>query len=69
MLALLSSPVRRFLLTALLLPVLAFVLGKLGAYLQRRNGGQTTKVSRALLSASGGIRRFTDRKANRQQRH
>ncbi|BBY50035.1 hypothetical protein MARA_35030 [Mycolicibacterium arabiense] len=66
MLALLSAPVRRFLLTALLLPVIAFLLGKVGTYLQRRNGGQTTKASRALLSASGGIRRFTDRKARRR---
>lgn len=49
MLALLSSPLRRWLLATLLLPVIAFALSKLGLYLQRRNGGAPTRVSRALL--------------------
>jgi hypothetical protein len=52
MLALLSSPLRRWLLATLLLPVIAFALSKLGLYLQRRNGGAPTRVSRALLSIS-----------------
>ena len=39
MLALLSTPVRRWLLATLLLPVIAVALTKLGLYLERRNGG------------------------------
>ena len=46
MLALLSTPLRRWLLASLLLPVIATVLTKLGQYTQRRNGGQPTAVSR-----------------------
>ena len=37
--ALLSSPLRRWLLATMLLPIAAFALSKLGLYLQRRNGG------------------------------
>lgn len=59
MLALLSSPVRRWLLATLLLPVIAFALSKLGLYLQRRNGGAPTRVSRALLSISTFTRRLS----------
>ena len=57
MLALLSSPLRRWLLATLLLPVAAFAMSKLGLYLQRRNGGTPTRISRALLSASTFTRR------------
>lgn len=59
MLALLSSPVRRWLLATLLLPLIAFILAKLGLYLQRRNGGAPTRLSRALLSISAFTRRRT----------
>ena len=59
MLALLSSPLRRWLLATLLLPVIAFALSKLGLYLQRRNGGAPTRVSRALLSISAFTRRLS----------
>ena len=61
MLALLSSPVRRWLLATLLLPLLAFVLAKVGLYLQRRNGGAPTRLSRALLSVSAFARRRSNR--------
>ena len=61
MLALLSSPLRRWLLATLLLPLLAFALAKVGLYLQRRNGGAPTRLSRALLSVSA----FTRRRSNR----
>ena len=43
MLALLSSPLRRWLLATLLLPVAAFAMSKLGLFLQRRNGGTPTR--------------------------
>ncbi|UXA21341.1 hypothetical protein [Mycobacterium sp. SMC-4] len=61
MLALLSSPVRRWLLATLLLPVIAFALAKVGLYLQRRNGGAPTRLSRALLSVSAFARRRSNR--------
>lgn len=57
MLALLSSPIRRFLLITLAVPVVAFILTKLGLFLQKRNGGQPTRVSRAFLSSSAFLRR------------
>lgn len=57
MLALLSSPIRRFLLITLLVPVIAFVCAKIGRLLQKRNGGQPTRISRALLSSSAFLRR------------
>lgn len=59
MLALLSSPVRRWVLTVLLVPVLAFVLSRLSLFLQRRNDGRHTKVSSALAKASGFLQRRT----------
>ena len=59
MLALLSTPLRRWLLASLLLPVIATILTKLGHYLQRRNGGKPTAVSRVLLGLSSVARRFT----------
>jgi hypothetical protein len=59
MLALLSTPVRRWLLASLLLPVIATVLTKLGHYLQRRNDGTPTAISRVLLGLSSVARRFT----------
>ena len=58
MLAFLSSPLRRWLMATLLLPVLAFALSKLGLYLQRRHGGVPTRVSRALVSMSSFTRRL-----------
>ena len=61
MLALLSSPVRRWLLATLLLPLIGFVLAKVGLYLQRRNGGAPTRLSRALLSVSAFTRRRSGR--------
>jgi hypothetical protein len=61
MLALLSSPVRRWLLVTLLLPLIAFVLAKVGLFLQRRNGGAPTRLSRALLSVSAFTRRRSGR--------
>ena len=61
MLALLSSPVRRWLLATLLLPVFSFALAKIGLYLQRRNGGAPTRLSRALLSVSAFTRRHSNR--------
>ncbi|MCV7422742.1 hypothetical protein H7K45_19525 [Mycobacterium yunnanensis] len=59
MLALLATPVRRWILASLLLPVVATVLAKLGHYLERRNGGSPTAVSRVLLKISSVTRRFT----------
>ena len=61
MLALLSSPLRRWLLATLLLPLLGYLLAKLGLYLQRRNGGAPTRASRALL----GISTYTRRRSSR----
>ena len=61
MLALLSSPVRRFVLMALLIPAVAFVLVKVASLLERRNDGRTTRTSRVLLSASGFLRRVSGR--------
>ena len=66
MLALLSAPVRRWVLMALLVPVLAFVLSKLGKFLQNRNDGRPTKPSRALVSAADFLRRRT-RKGGEQK--
>lgn len=59
MLALLSSPVRRWLLTVLLVPAVALVLRKLAQALQRRNDGEPTKSSRGLMKLSSGLRRLT----------
>jgi hypothetical protein len=56
-LALLSSPIRRFLLITLLVPVIAFLLTKIGRFLQKRNDGQPTRISRALLSSSAFLQR------------
>ena len=44
MLALLSSPVRRWVLTALLVPAVALVLRKIAQFLQRRNDGTPTSA-------------------------
>ena len=62
MLALLSTPIRRWILAALLLPVLAFVLAKIGGFLQRRNGGQHTRISKALMSVSSFLNRRSGRR-------
>jgi hypothetical protein len=56
-LPLLSAPLRRWLLITLLVPAIAFVLSKLGQFLERRHDGQSTKVSRTLLSSSAFLRR------------
>lgn len=64
MLALLSSPLRRWLLATLLLPVVGYLLAKIGLYLQRRNGGAPTRLSRALL----GVSSFTRRRSSRGER-
>ncbi len=64
MLALLSSPLRRWLLATLLLPLIGYLLAKLGLYLQRRNGGAPTRTSRALL----GISTYTRRRSSRATR-
>lgn len=61
MIALLSTPLRRWLLASLLLPVVATILTKLGHYLQRRHGGEPTALSRVLLGLSSLARRFTRR--------
>ena len=63
MLALLSSPVRRWVLTALLVPALALVLRKIAQFLQRRNDGTPTKSSRGLMKASSGLRRLSGKKS------
>ena len=59
MLALLSTPLRRWLLATLMLPVLAAAFSKIGSYLQRRNGGAPTLVSRVLLRLSSVAHRFS----------
>lgn len=59
MFALLSSPIRRWLLTVLLVPAVAFALRKLAQFLQRRNEGEPTKSSRGLMKLSSGLRRVT----------
>jgi hypothetical protein len=64
MLALLSSPVRRWILTVLLVPVVAFVLMRVSRLLQRRNDGEPTRVSHALASASNFLRRRTRKDAD-----
>ena len=61
--ALLSSPVRRWVLTALLVPALALVLRKIAQFLQRRNDGTPTKSSRGLMKASSGLRRLSGKKS------
>lgn len=61
MLALLSSPLRRWLLATLLLPVVGYLLAKIGLHLQRRNGGAPTRLSRALLGVSSFTRRHSSR--------
>lgn len=59
MLALLSSPVRRWLLAVFLIPLLVWVLARAGTFLERRNGGETTVVSRLLLRSSSALERLT----------
>jgi hypothetical protein len=69
MLALLSSPIRRWLLAALLLPLVVWLLAKAGRFLERRNDGQTTTLSRLLLRSSSALERFTrgGRRADRDE--
>lgn len=57
MLPLLSAPLRRWLLISLLVPAIAFLLRNLGRYVERRNQGEATRVSRTLLSSSAFLRR------------
>lgn len=63
MLALLSSPIRRWLLTVLLVPALALALRKFAQFLQRRNDGEPTSSSRVLMKLSSGLRRLTGKKS------
>ncbi|MDY6998207.1 MAG: hypothetical protein SW019_16540 [Actinomycetota bacterium] len=58
-----SSPVRRWVLTALLVPAVALVLRKLARLLQRRNDGEPTTSSRTLFKLSGWLRRLTGKDA------
>jgi hypothetical protein len=58
-LALLSSPIRRWLLAAILIPLLVWVLAAAGRFLERRNGGETTALSRLLLRSSSALTRLT----------
>ena len=64
MLALLSGPLRRWLLITLLVPVIAFVLRKLGFFLQRRHDGQPTRLSRLLLKSSSFLQRRVSKKSD-----
>lgn len=52
---------RRWLLTALLVPVLVVVLRKAGRYLEHRHDDQPTAASRTLLKASSALTRFSRR--------
>ena len=61
MLALLSSPVRRWVLTALLVPALALVLRKIAQFLQRRIG-----VSGLIVSVIVDERRLCAKKRPRR---
>jgi len=57
MLVFLRSPIGRWVILTLLLPVIAALLGWLGRALERRSG-HTTRISKALLTFS----RLADRR-------
>lgn len=61
MLALLSTPIRRWLLATLLIPVLVVALRKSGRFIERRHDDRPTRTSRLLLKASSGLARFSSR--------
>lgn len=61
MLALLSTPIRRWLLASLLIPVLVVALRKSGRFVERRHDDRPTKLSRVLLKSSSGLARFSSR--------
>ena len=62
MLIFLRSPLGRWVAVALLLPLLATLLGWIGRTVQRRSG-HPTRISRALLKLS----RIADRDKKRQE--
>lgn len=61
MLALLSTPVRRWLLATLVLPLVVLALRRLGRFIERRHDDRPTRSSRVLLKASSALERFTKR--------
>ncbi len=61
MLALLSTPVRRWLLASLLIPVLVVALQKSGRFVERRHDDRPTRLSRVLLKLSSVLARFSSR--------
>jgi hypothetical protein len=61
MLALLSSPVRRWLLVTLLVPLIALVLRRLGRFIEHRHDDRPTRLSRVLLKASAALERLRRR--------
>lgn len=61
MLALLSSPIRRWLLATLLVPVLVLVLRKAGRFIEHRHDNRPTRLSRLLLKGSSTLERFSRR--------
>ena len=64
MLPLLSGPLRRWLLITLLVPAIAFVLRKLGFFLERRGEGRPTRLSRILLRSSSFLQRRVSKKSD-----
>lgn len=62
MFALLSSPIRRWILTALLVPVVGWLLSKWANRLERRNNGVPTRFSRVLRKSSAALSRLTKRR-------
>ena len=59
MLVFLRSPIGRWVLLTLLLPVIATLLGRLGRAVQRRSG-HPTRISKALLTFSRLANRRND---------
>lgn len=68
MLALLSSPIRRWLLATLLIPLVVVVLRKAGRFLEHRHDDRPTRVSRVLLKLSSALDRFRRRHAEPESR-
>lgn len=61
MLALLSSPVRRWLLASILLPVVVVILRKAARFIERRHADRPTRLSRLLARLSDTLARFTSK--------
>ena len=61
MLALLSTPIRRWVLASLLVPVLVVALRKSGRLVEHRHDDQPTRLSRSLLKLSTVLARFSRR--------